>query len=113
MKSLSGQHSLGMVCDTFQNLVNILFKLTCKYRELYNATLPDYPGVSRIWHQSPCLLYGPPNLPNKFLFFFQKNLFHSKISGAFLHIYISNFITYRDCLDFRIIKVNFDDSYFT
>ena len=48
-----------------------------------------------------------------FFFFSKKNWFHSKISGAFLHIYISYFITYSDCLDFRIIKVNFDDSYFT
>ena len=60
-------------------------------------------SLSPLWATKP-----PQQIP----FFFQKKLFHSKISGAFLHISISNFITYRDCLDFRIIKVNFDDSYF-
>ena len=77
--------------------------------------------LSRIIQESPG--YGT-NLPvsfmghqtsptNSFFFFQKKILFHSKISGAFLHIWISYFITYRDCLDLRIIKVNFDDSYFT
>ena len=28
-------------------------------------TLLDYPGVSRIWHWSPALLHGSPNLPDK------------------------------------------------
>ena len=69
--------------------------------------------LSRIIQESP--LYGT-NLFVSFMghqtsatnsFFFPKNLFHSKISGAFLHIYISYFITYIDCLDFRIIKVSF------
>ena len=55
-------------------------------------------SLSPLWATKP-----PQQIP----FFFQKNLFHSKISGAFLHIYISYFITYIDCLDFRIIKVSF------
>ena len=31
----------------------------------YMPTLPDYLGVSRIWHQSPGLLYRSPNFPDK------------------------------------------------
>ena len=76
--------------------------------------------LSRIIQESPgygtnflVSFMGHQTSPTNSFFFFQKNLFHSKISGAFLHIYISYFITYRDFLDFRIIKVNFDDSYFT
>ena len=34
----------------------------------YMPTLPYYPGVSRIRHQSPCLPYGSPYLPDKIIF---------------------------------------------
>ena len=34
----------------------------------YMPTLPYYPGVYRIRHQSPCLPYGSPYLPDKIIF---------------------------------------------
>ena len=68
----------------------------------YMPTLPDHLGVSRIWHQSPGLLYRSPNFPDKielwaFLCFnlkishflpkFKFSLIHSSVSGAFLHVF--------------------------
>ena len=68
----------------------------------YMPTLQDYPGVFRIWHQSPGLRYGSPYLPDKIIFwaflclslrFSQFNLktwnflVHSTVSRAFLHLF--------------------------
>ena len=69
----------------------------------YMPTLPDYPGVSRIRHQSPGLPYGSPYLPDKIIFwafmcvslrcspFLAQNWIfriRSTVSGAFLHLYL-------------------------
>ena len=67
----------------------------------YIPTLPDYPGVSCIWHWIPALPYRSPNLLDQTDFwaflcfslnlahFFPKNLyfFISRVSGTFLHIF--------------------------
>ena len=70
-------------------------------------TLPDYPGVFRIWHRSPALPYGSPYLPDKIIFWAflclyicsvrfspflaqHLNFSYSQLmaSGVFLHIFI-------------------------
>ena len=56
---------------TFQTQQNTP-KITCTNTRVktiaYMPTLPYYPGVSRIQHQSPCLPYGSPYLPDKIIF---------------------------------------------
>ena len=57
-----------MFCSFFyhhQLILNLLGKLTEPVPIAYVPTLPDYPGVSRIRNESPGLLYGSLNLPDK------------------------------------------------
>ena len=93
-----------------------------KYTMSYMPTLPDYPGVSRIRHQSPSLPYGSPYLPDKIIFcpfmcvslrcspFLSQNwIFRigSTVSGAFLHLYL---VIDKDY--FWHQNANFDSMYF-
>ena len=45
-----------------------IFELFAQLYGAYMPTLPDYPGVLRIRHQSPGLPYGSLYLPNKIIF---------------------------------------------
>ena len=45
--------------------VSVLFIDSSNKMDLYIPTLLDYPGVSQIWHWSPTLPSGSPNLPDK------------------------------------------------
>ena len=44
--------------DLFNPFLHSLSQVGCYYAFTYMLTLPDYPGVSRIWHKSPDLPCG-------------------------------------------------------
>ena len=57
------KYKLGCLKISTQTLENYE-----KWWNTYMPTLPDYPGVSRIRHQSPGLPYGSLYLPDKIIF---------------------------------------------
>ena len=85
-------------------------------------TLPDYPGVSRIWHWFPALPYRSPDLLDQIDFWaflcFSLNLAHffPKNLYFFISQFLGHFCTYlvTDKVYFVItmMKMNFDSMLF-
>ena len=103
---------------------NTCFNTVILIQCIIMPTLPDYPGVSRIWHWSPALSYRSPNLPDKMDFwvflcfslklkpFFSSRFWTCLFIVWFLGHFCAYLVTDKDYFIIATMKANFDSMYF-